>query len=567
MYIRSWPFCRVFILPTLLALVVLACLAFSSMASASSGDIALVIDGKTISSDAVPRIVSGRTLVPIRVISESLGWDVEWLAHKRQVLILGGEREADDFVLLTVGDPKALVNGEERAIDPENPVAPMIVPPGRVMVPVRFVAEAFGSDVDWDGVERTVLITSPRPVETVPDGQGGSGHDADKVQGIVATDHGVHVAISGRFSWRLEEDGNGVLAIRLMGTDIGSDVPMAKQFPDGPVSALQLRVDENPGGVLVDLRMREDLAHRIEATEEGLDICWARLEDVSLEYGAAGPLIRLTTNIPVDPRSFVLEEPARAVIDFPGAALRKDLLSADLSAGILEGVRFGRHREGAGDIFSGTRVVLDLTEYRVPVITKAETGDGFEIVVRLQESSLVGKRIVIDPGHGGADTGAIGSGGVTEKEIVLEISRRVIAALESEGATVISTRKCDYWVEVYDRPTIANSAGADAFVSVHANADPRGQAEGTETFHYPNHDDSRRLADTLHHQIVNMLGSNDRGVRYGNFAVLREAAMPAVLLECLYLSSPREQARLQSVAVQEAIAQAVVSGLKQFFAN
>ena len=110
--------------------------------------------------DVAPIIVEGRTLLPIRFIAEPLGATVGWDGTEKKVTV----SLEDIFIELWIGKPLARVNGEYKLIDPKNPnVKPIIVPPGRTMLPVRFVAENLGCKVDWEGETRTVIITYEKP--------------------------------------------------------------------------------------------------------------------------------------------------------------------------------------------------------------------------------------------------------------------------------------------------------------------------------------------------------------------------------------------------------------------
>ncbi len=548
-----------------LMVLLVSCILLSApvVSAAGTDDISLLIDGVLASPDVPPRIVGDRTLVPIRLITESLGWDVEWLAHTRQVLVLRGADSADEeFVLLTIDDPKALVNGEERSMD-----VPPIIISDRTMVPIRFVAEAFGSDVGWDGDTRTVTIASRPTEDAEPDGGGEVEGDANRVLSYARSETGLTLQMSGSFEWKVIRDTGTILMLRLMGTGMAEDLPLAQVYEGGPLERVSLSEGEGvDGGVYLSLALRDVVDYRIAATDEGLEIALASLQDVEVIGGANGPTVILRTTVPVEVRTFTLEDPVRAVIDLIEVDKPHHIDNLQVDEGILTGVRFGQHRRAAGDIFDGTRVVLDLAEDQVPVVSGREREGYYEIVVGFRRSSIAGRIIALDPGHGGSDPGATGPSGITEREINLRIAAKTVALLEAAGATVVATRTTDVGVPIYDRPAIANAAGAEVFISIHANADPLRVAEGTETYHYPNHDDSERLAQILHHQLVNALGSNDRRVRYGNFAVLRESKMPAALIECLYLSSPHEERRLMDPAVQENIARSILAALEQFFA-
>ncbi|MFO7941142.1 MAG: stalk domain-containing protein, partial [Bacillota bacterium] len=393
------------VLALMFAVICLSIGCLASPASADTADFSIVIDGVEVDSDESPRIENDRIVVPIRVVSESLGREVEWLAHTRQILVLGDGAQSDEFVLLTIGENLALLNGEEVELD----VAPFIVPAsGRALVPLRFVAEAFGSEVDWDAEDRTAIIASGRPEEE-PEGAGGPGEGPDEVLGYEMTSHGLELDVSGTFEWMTVRDSPDIVILRLTGTQLGEEVPPMQAFDEGPIARVSLSSGEGTDeSVYLSVSLREELTRRIEANDSGLSMELAYLESVEIVTDDGGPRVMLRTTIPVDVRTFTLKEPARAVVDLFGTEWADATTSEEFEDDILRSVRFGRHRESVGDLFSGTRMVLDLWEYRVPVISTRERDDHFEIAVGVRTSSIAGKVVALDPGHGGLDPGAQG---------------------------------------------------------------------------------------------------------------------------------------------------------------
>lgn len=126
---------------------------------------------------------------------------------------------------------------------------------------------------------------------------------------------------------------------------------------------------------------------------------------------------------------------------------------------------------------------------------------------------------------------------------------------------VVMTRTTDTFLQLKERAKIANSLKADVFISIHANSGPS-TATGTETYYY--HESDKALANALHKEIVKAMGLKDRGVRYGNFHVIRETTMPAALLEVGFLSNKNDEKKLFDSATQDRVAQAIVRGIKQY---
>ena len=188
-----------------------------------------------------------------------------------------------------------------------------------------------------------------------------------------------------------------------------------------------------------------------------------------------------------------------------------------------------------------------------------------------------GKRIVLDPGHGGSDTGAIGPTGVTEKSIALRIAKRLKVLLEAEGAEVILTRTEDTEVspkkaqatdveELQARCDIANQNSADIFLSIHLDAFSGPEAHGTTGYYYEmGSADSRRLADCVKRGVLRRLGTFDRGTKPCAFYVCRHTDMPATLLETAFVSNPREEQMMNSEEGVENAAQGIAAGIAEYF--
>jgi N-acetylmuramoyl-L-alanine amidase len=225
-------------------------------------------------------------------------------------------------------------------------------------------------------------------------------------------------------------------------------------------------------------------------------------------------------------------------------------------------------------------------------------------------------RLVIDAGHGGEDTGAVGKRGTMEKDICLSISRRVIELLRGRPEyEVFITRPEDRYITLSDRTKFANSVNGNLFVSIHANASPRRAAEGISTYFLNNHDDAESLrvatrensepllsvapdSPTSENQYLEIMkasmeknfhtvqstefarlvqtailkdlrsefdGVQDLGVKSARFYVLTGAMMPAILVETSFISNPKEEKRLKDAKYQKLIARSIVRGIELYY--
>ena len=181
---------------------------------------------------------------------------------------------------------------------------------------------------------------------------------------------------------------------------------------------------------------------------------------------------------------------------------------------------------------------------------------------------LKGKKICLDPGHGGSDYGAIGPAGTAEKDVNLSITLKAKEELEKYGAEVLLTRSDDTYISLKDRSKFANDRNCDLFISSHENsaAKQRRIAHGTETFWYTKGDEhDKKLATELQKNSVEAIGLTDRGVKQANFAVLRNAEMPAALMESAFISNPDEEKLLTDPAFQQKVAMAVAKSILGYF--
>ncbi|MBD2292853.1 N-acetylmuramoyl-L-alanine amidase [Anabaena sphaerica FACHB-251] len=171
--------------------------------------------------------------------------------------------------------------------------------------------------------------------------------------------------------------------------------------------------------------------------------------------------------------------------------------------------------------------------------------------------------VVIDPGHGGKDPGAIGIGGLQEKDIILPISLRVAAILQQNGVQAVLTRDSDYFVTLPGRVQMARRANADVFVSIHANSVGlnRPEVSGLETYYY---DNGLSLARIIHNRILQSVNVKDRRVRKARFYVLRQSSMPSVLVETGYVTGREDAAKLRTTAYQNQMAEAIAQGILQY---
>lgn len=194
-------------------------------------------------------------------------------------------------------------------------------------------------------------------------------------------------------------------------------------------------------------------------------------------------------------------------------------------------------------------------------------------LAQYQTHALKGKVIVLDPGHGGSDTGAIGPNHLAEKNVTLAIARDLRSLLSNAGATILMTRTLDQDVaypgasnieELQARVAIANQANADLFISIHADSFSE-SVHGTTTYYYPGSDNS--LAHFVQDSLVDQLKLTNRGFLPNDYYVLKYTTMPAILTEAAFISNPKEERLLGNRIFDKKIAIGIYNGIKNYFSN
>jgi len=192
-------------------------------------------------------------------------------------------------------------------------------------------------------------------------------------------------------------------------------------------------------------------------------------------------------------------------------------------------------------------------------------------------TGLKGKKIAIDPGHGGSDSGAIGPTGVMEKNITLKVAMELKNLLVAEGATVYMTRTKDTEVspkksratdveELQARCDIANAKDADIFISIHMDSFTNDAAKGTTGYYYGSGSKmSRLLADKVRQGVIDQIGTPSRGTQSCNFYVVKHTDMPATLVELAFISNRAEEKLLHSEAGVKKAAQGILDGIEDYF--
>src|SRR5216110_2138931 len=176
------------------------------------------------------------------------------------------------------------------------------------------------------------------------------------------------------------------------------------------------------------------------------------------------------------------------------------------------------------------------------------------------QSASSSTAVVIDAGHGGFDRGGIPGQRIPEKEMTLDVAQRLKSLLAASGYRVVMTRDSDVFVPLPTRVAIANSYGNAIFVCIHFNSAKRMGAGAIETYFYSR--ESLPLASAIHYYVAGGAPSSNRGVRRRGFYVLRKTTVPAVLVECGFLTNPAEGEYVQTASYRQKLAEEIAAGVR-----
>ncbi|GAB4538114.1 MAG: N-acetylmuramoyl-L-alanine amidase [Thermodesulfovibrionia bacterium] len=339
---------------------------------------------------------------------------------------------------------------------------------------------------------------------------------------------------------------------------------------------------------------------------------WIGVNDV--RYSSHKDYTRLVIDLsgPVEFTSHRLSNPARLYFDLRNSALTKKIHTIPINDNILSSVRVAQFDKDT------VRVVLDLrSDVRFYTFILNEPrhrlvidvySEGIRVIKKGGYGAI--KRVVIDPGHGGEDPGAIGPSGLMEKDVVLDIAMKLGKRLKEDyDIDVLYTRTTDVFIPLNERTEFANSRDADIFISIHANASPNRDRKGVETYilnwtddkeamrvaarenaisfkkmqnahnelqlilldlaRNNKRDESIRLAHHIQKSIISGLKDannwvDDLGVKQALFYVLIGAEMPSVLAEVSFISNPIEERMLAKDSHRDMIANSIANGVGEY---
>ena len=180
-----------------------------------------------------------------------------------------------------------------------------------------------------------------------------------------------------------------------------------------------------------------------------------------------------------------------------------------------------------------------------------------------EATNLSETTVVLDPGHGGSDSGALSTGNNMEKTYTLQVAKKAAKQLQEKGANVIMTRDSDKTVSLFSRPSFSTDNNANLFISFHFDSSPENNTASGFTSYYYHKGLSLKLATDINRQMENIPIDN-RGIEFGNFLVIRDVKVPSILLEMGYINDDDDFKHIENQQYQETVAQDVENGVNNY---
>lgn len=538
----------------LFLVIVLSCIPI--YAKAASQSIEIYVNGEKVNSDVSPIITKGRVLVPLRIISENLGANVNWDNISKTVTIKGSKN-----IILKVNNRNIVVDSKNLKID-----VPAMIVQSRTMVPLRFISEILESKVDWDNTAKQATIIKKQKT------QGDIvKFSYENIKGVPA----VIVSGDAPLKYDISQHSKEQLTLDIKGGEVKTSNNTIYANDGVLKKAIIGNLQKRPPITRLILDFDSKIDYQIRKSQDQKTIyiymyLTNSLENIELQSKTDRLQATIETSKPSDINYFTLQNPARLVLDIKNTLLKEKELEIPNNDFITD-VRTSQFSKNPNVV----RVVFDLEDRRVKYSVKQRKSNIYIDFYRTSESEdtivqeptdYKGKIVVIDPGHGGSDPGAVRSG-VTEKYLNLETGLKLREILEQKGINVLMTRDKDIFVDLYVRAGIANDVGADAFVSIHSNTASATGATGIETLYYPNLE-NKKLALSIQKAITESTGCKNRGiVQRPRLVVTRETKMPSALVEVGFMSNPSDLTLLLDEDFRQKAAEGIATGIINFLSD
>ncbi len=540
----------------------------------SQAPIALYVNQQPIQTTVMdPVVIDNRVLVPAREVFEAMGAKVGWDNTTKKVTV----EYKNEIIVLVVNDTKALINGK---------VVEMDVPGkninNKVMIPIRFVSEAMGMNVQWDSTNRRVWINEPVNNSTV---------QTPSVQNVITsvTDKKFVASIVA----------NGAMSNIKVSTQTDKviiDIPNSKSLLDRKIEPVAntyvsgirtSQFDAETTRVVLDLNTPVQVSTSYSSDCKSFHMTLTS-KDGSSAAPEGGTINGGTNNNGSDSsgsntttsQSITYTAGSKPKLTLSGVTMSKIKVTDDYRNKTLVldlGADYSKSLSNKvlkpNDAYVSSITIETNRTTKITIVTKSiyaynlTTANNQTVFEMLRPREKYSQIVVIDIGHGGSDAGAVGNG-LTEKEINFNQGMALYKLLEADSnIKVYMTRETDVYPTLNFRATLANEINADLFVSIHNNS-ASSNVTGTETLYYPSATDKRgqNIAQLVQDGIVKNCGMKDRGIKArSDLYVLNNTNMPAILIETGFISNASEAQLINSSAFIDKWAKSVYASIVEGF--
>ncbi|MCG1011088.1 N-acetylmuramoyl-L-alanine amidase [Tepidanaerobacter sp. GT38] len=552
-------------------------------------DVKALVNGQEVVLDVPAKIVNDRTLVPLRFLSESLGADVSWDNDLRRVIINRADAKVVDLAYEVIeGKPTVVITGdsplEYSAVEIQDDRRLAIDVKGRLdtqnnalYVYDSCLEKAIAGEISIEPpITRIVLeLSSNAAYKTYSSPDKKSIFVSftyfdniledltfeNKKRQFIAEITTTNAANADYFF--LSNPDRLVLDIKNIGLS-EIDIP---HVPDNNF-VKDVRIGQFADDtVRVVFDLKNDTSYQVFQADNVFSVVFSQpftIEDVKVTSQGDVSLVEILSSDEVfyELKDDTYKKQLKVIV--PGAAIGKNLLDRNvikIADGIIDYIELAKVKDAKT---YNLEIVINLSSFvSCEMLSSSPTSN---VKFALHKSSsllpLSNKLIVIDPGHGGSDPGAI-VGSVKEKDLNLDIALKLKSLLESNGAKVFMTREDDTFVNLYARAGMANEINADLFISIHHNS-ATSSATGTETLYYPD-PQKKLLAQALQKAIVSHTGFHNRGiVERPGIVVTRETKMPSALVEVGFLTNSNDLALIVTDEFKQKVAQGILQGIVDY---
>lgn len=550
----------------------------------------VVFDGEKVNSfnaGVDPVIIESRTLVPVRFLSEKMNYKVGWDGENQKVTIEKNNKKIELFI----GKNIAIIGGIQQQMTDS---VPPIVVNEKTMVPIRFVVEQFGMDIDYDVNTNQVLLSSnsvkdvadilfeeekSQPKKELPTTNTAEISENTRMDNSEISED--IYKMKNKITYKnIDDDEKTVFEIRTTGNDVEYS-----HF-----------VLQEPTRLVIDVK-NSVINSSQKPTDTFTDSFFTSLNSA---YHSDGDYTRLVLtlddknqkdniNLTKEDGDIIinLKKPLNAgniVVDsgrLKGSITIKLERPYELTSDTGDNINLVIPKDVAdfslGEIVSENNFVKNLTvesnykDYIIYGDIKERASYNFTKIndktyqITFDKYVANPPMIVLDAGHGGKDPGAISSDfNIDEKTLNLQVLFKLKNILEQRGYQVYTTRESDFFIELNDIAEIANDYNPDIFVSIHHNAyKEKPSVNGIETYYYS--DDSKNLASTIQKHMITASGATDRGAKAMGYVVIKKTYMPAVLLELGFMTNYEEIQKNMTEDYQYMLSYSIADGIDEYF--